>query len=389
MCRLEGDHERKDDKTVSKVRGDQGAEFNSTADESHLPFDLLESIMEFCVGVEYMNFRATCKRCHLAAPIIKWSNQTASKRLQLQKYSLNSPWLMVYDKHIITFMDPMFGDKYFIKTPRGLEEIGELKIHYSKYGWLLMRKYWGSMFFFNPFTSDIRELPESPYLKTYCFSAPPTSPDCMVVGFTTSSEWFLIHFVGRESSWRRFGLSFGDEDPNSYRFPTFYGRDVYALCNEGGVDVFKELGDEDYTWDFVLEEAPTSYCTSKAQRFLVKCNHEDKCDQHLLLVIVGEFGESIEVFKPNDDEKWEKIYDIGRHMIYICYKAPLCMEAKTPQMGNKIYFPRLHSEKIVFYSLETCKFHTFNGKDIQESFGDFFGTRNHLPPHAWIEPSWS
>nr|GEZ45249.1 4-coumarate--CoA ligase-like 7 [Tanacetum cinerariifolium] len=122
------------DKTVSKVKGAQGAEFNSTTDESHLPFDLLELIMlEFCVGLEYINFRTTCKRCHLAAPIIKWCNQTASKRA--------------------------------VKT-QGL---------------------WSS---------------------------------------------------------------------------AFYGRDVYALCNKGGVDVFKELGDEDYTWEFVLEEAPTSDCTT-------------------------------------------------------------------------------------------------------------------------------
>ncbi|GKC17946.1 hypothetical protein Tco_1014728 [Tanacetum coccineum] len=79
--RLEGDHIREDDKTVSKDKGAQGAEFSSTTDESHLPFDLLELIMlEFCVGLEYINFRTTCKRCHLAAPIIKWSNQTESKR---------------------------------------------------------------------------------------------------------------------------------------------------------------------------------------------------------------------------------------------------------------------------------------------------------------------
>ncbi|GJR93544.1 hypothetical protein Tco_0265718 [Tanacetum coccineum] len=43
--RLEGDHIQEDDKTVSKVKGAQGAEFNSMTDESHLPFDLLELIM--------------------------------------------------------------------------------------------------------------------------------------------------------------------------------------------------------------------------------------------------------------------------------------------------------------------------------------------------------
>ncbi|PWA65472.1 hypothetical protein CTI12_AA335500 [Artemisia annua] len=395
----EGDHKQEEDKNdkivISKVKSD-GFEFNGMTDESHLlnlSYDVLKMIMEFSVGIEYMNFRASCKLCHLAAPVIQWSNQTASKRLQLHAYSLISPWLMVIGKHTITFFDPMFGDKYFIKTPRELELISELEIRCSRYGWLLMGKSFRPLFFFNPFTSDTRELPLCPYLETFDFSAPPTSPDCMVVGFTSTNAWHVhIHFVGRESSWRKYALNFGNDDPYLYRFPAFHGGDVYALCNGKGVDVFKELGagDPRWEWSSVLKVAPISCCTSKAQHFLVKCAHEYKCDQHLILVIVGEFGESVEVFKPNEDEgKWDKLDDIGRHVIYIGDKTSLCMEAKTPDMENKIYFPRFHSGKILVYSLETCKIHTFNGKNIHQNFGNLFGTIKHLPHNAWIEPSWS
>ncbi|KAI3683817.1 hypothetical protein L1987_84332 [Smallanthus sonchifolius] len=151
----------------------------------NIPFDVLKTVMECCVGVEYLNFRTTSKQCRLVAPMIHWS--------------------------------------------------------------------------------DIRELTDTPYLDSYCFSAPPTSSDCMVVGITTFPEW------------------------------------------------------------------------------------------HLLLVIVGEFGEPVEVFKLNDSTEWEKTESLGRHVIYIGDKTCLCIEAKTPVMANKIYFPRVHSEnrKIVFYSLET------------------------------------
>ncbi|GKD69877.1 hypothetical protein Tco_1323967, partial [Tanacetum coccineum] len=157
-------------------------EFNGTIDDSHLlnlPFDVLKMIMEFSVGVEYMNFRASCKLCHSAAPIIQWSNHTASKRLHLQAYSLASPWIMVIGKDIITFIDPI------------------LKIHCSRYGWLLMRKCNdGPLILFNPFTGDTRKLSQDPYLETFGFSAPPTSPGCMVVGFSSTSEWHVcIHFV--------------------------------------------------------------------------------------------------------------------------------------------------------------------------------------------------
>ncbi|KAF5823403.1 hypothetical protein HanRHA438_Chr01g0038961 [Helianthus annuus] len=112
------------------------------------------------------------------------------------------------DRGLISFTDPIFGDKYFIKTPQELIG-GILMIYCSMCGWLLMCKHRRRLMFFNPFTSDIRELPNSPYLDTYCFSAPPTSSDCMVVGFTTRIEWHVyIHFVGRQPSWRKFRLNF-------------------------------------------------------------------------------------------------------------------------------------------------------------------------------------
>lgn len=137
----------------------------------------------------------------------------------------------------------------------------------------------------------------------------------------------------------------------------------------------------------VVAEAPGVCCSrSSAECFLVEC---DGC---LLLVIVDGFGESVEVFKLNHfAQEWEKIDGIGRHMIYICGKMCICIEAKTPEMENKIYFPRLYSEqgKVVFYSLDTCKYHAFSGRNIKESFGDFFGTKCLLNPHVWIEPSWS
>nr|GEY07333.1 Toll/interleukin-1 receptor (TIR) domain-containing protein [Tanacetum cinerariifolium] len=55
-------------------------------DESHLlnlPLYVLSMVIEFSVGVEYLKFRSTCKRCYLAAPLISWNNEKASKRLQV------------------------------------------------------------------------------------------------------------------------------------------------------------------------------------------------------------------------------------------------------------------------------------------------------------------
>ncbi|XP_022037305.1 uncharacterized protein LOC110940052 [Helianthus annuus] len=112
------------------VRDDK-VDINDTRNEEthilNIPPDVLRTIlMEFCGCVEYLNFRFTRKHFQLAAPIIRWSEETSLRRSHI--YSLKSPWLLVYDKHrgIITFTDPMFGDKYFIKTHQKL--IGDLRI---------------------------------------------------------------------------------------------------------------------------------------------------------------------------------------------------------------------------------------------------------------------
>ncbi|GKD52651.1 hypothetical protein Tco_1281627 [Tanacetum coccineum] len=239
--------------------------------------------------------------------------------------------------------------------------------------------------FYNPFTRNLCALPDANYgFNAACFSAPPTSPDCMVAGFSIGDECLvLIHHVARDSSWRSIRVG---AEPVSIHFLTFCGQDLYALDGDGTLIVFKELGKEDYTRTLAETIATISCCISPTRHYLMKW------DQDLLKVILGKFGERVEVFKWDvSKEKWEKIDSLGNHMIYICGSTCLCIEAKTREMENKVYFPILHSKnkKIVHYSLETCTFQTFNGENIQQHLKDFFGTTHHLFPHVWIEPSWS
>ncbi|KAI3822830.1 hypothetical protein L1987_10429 [Smallanthus sonchifolius] len=337
-CRLEGDIKEEEDDTVEvEVNG-----MMNQHHESHLfniPFHVLEMIMEFCDDTDYVNFRATCKQ--LTAPVTRWSNGASMRRLQ--RYSLVSPWLMVLDKGhgIITFTDPMFSD-----------QLPNLEVL---------------------------------FLESFCFSAPPSSPDCMVVGF--GGPCVFIHFVAHKpATWLRYDLEFvGDAPSENFSYSTSCGRDLYALNKVGRLSVFTEICEKNHSWVDV-DIAPTSCCRSLAQYFLVKR------DQDLLLVILDEFGESVELFKLNRHaKKWEKMHGLGKHMIYICDTTCLCMEARTPEMESKIYFAVLHSEngKIVFYSLDTCRYHTFSGKSIVERLRDFFGTKQLLHPHVWIEPSYS
>ncbi|GKD20940.1 hypothetical protein Tco_1222643, partial [Tanacetum coccineum] len=156
-CRLAADYakakqevEDKDHGIAVRLVNDDDVEL----DESrllNLPLGVLEMIMEFCIGLEYLNFRATCKCCHLAAPVVQWRGEVALKRLQ--NYSVLSPWLMMADEKrgIVTFEDPLYGYKYFMK--KLCAPIPDGEVCYSGYGWLLYYSECG-LEFCNPFTDE-------------------------------------------------------------------------------------------------------------------------------------------------------------------------------------------------------------------------------------------
>lgn len=369
--------------TISRFKG-ENIDFDSTTGESYLlniPIHILSTIMEFCIGREYVRFRATCKHFYLATPSVPWSNERTLKRLQM--YPLDPPWLVVLDNRrgIITLIHPISDDRYYIRKPQELK--GDYQISCSRYGWLLMYQIPGPIVFFNPFTSNIRELPEAPAsLKSLCFSAPPTSPKCMVVGFTTSIQCHVfIHCVSQESTWRKFHINFGGDDPGPYSFSlaTFSGQDVYALCNNIEIVAFRDMNKDRNHWKGVVDKAPISGCRSPAQYFL------STFYEHLLLVIVGEFGESVEMFTANEiTEEWEKLTYLGNQTIYLSDTSCIRLETIYPEMGNKIYFPRFcafDGTTRIFYSLYTKRYNTFRD--------DLLGTKQYCCPHAWIEPSWS
>ncbi|PWA68716.1 hypothetical protein CTI12_AA302230 [Artemisia annua] len=295
-CRLEDDHEEAkciDDYKEEMENNnhiflrsgiDNGVEFKN----SHLlniPFDLLEMIMEQSVGVEYMNFRATCKQCLLAAPLIKWSNETSLRRLQT--HSPVSPWLMEVDtrRGIITFTDPLLGGNYFVKNSKVLSDEND-KLCFSRFGWLLFwKRRLNCLVFFNPFTNDLRELPETEQdLRGLCFSAPPTSLDCMVVGFT--EECVYIHYVNQKQTW--LGMRLGTDPPPPVCFSGFHYGDVYVSCEREELFIINNIGKKGQCWGPIKAEAPKGCCRSPKEYFITNC------DKHNLLVRVSEYGEAVE-----------------------------------------------------------------------------------------------
>nr|GEX54823.1 cation/H+ exchanger, cation/H+ exchanger, CPA1 family [Tanacetum cinerariifolium] len=71
-------------------------------------------------------------------------------------------------------------------------------------------------------------------LSLLLIRSPPTFPDCMAVGFSLDDECLVsIHYVAREPTWRT--IRVGGE-LFYIHFPTFIGRDLYALDGDGTRD---------------------------------------------------------------------------------------------------------------------------------------------------------
>jgi hypothetical protein len=58
--------------------------------------------------------------------------------------------------------------------------------------------------------------------------------------------------------------------------------------------------------------------------------------------------------------------------------------ANIPGMENKIYFNRFYGNNVVFYSLETNNYHTFENIDQVVNFHDVREQLN----GTWIQPRW-
>ncbi|KAK4576151.1 hypothetical protein RGQ29_026913 [Quercus rubra] len=340
-------------------------DMESTNDISILHFDMVKVIAERLILVDYLHFRATCKIFHSAAPPIQW-------RIAMEKVenpSLLSPWLVFFENEsVCAFIDPKHGDKYIINLPQVLK--GGI-ICGSKDGETLT-------FFFNPFTQAILPLAENMgrALDFSCigFSSSPPSSECVVVNLKYSSS------LGQDldedlDHWHKNEFNDADFSFNN-NSPIFYRGAFYCLGQKGNLGILKLNDDGENTWEVLTKPKPP--CMSGYdQNYLVEC------DDELFSVFVGNMRKWVQVFKLNESKMtWIRVENLGNHMFYLSCSSSFSVKARTPGMENKIYFPIFCGQSMVFFSLETKKFHSFEGKDV-----DFYSSREKLRC-GWIEPRW-
>ncbi|KAL3640844.1 hypothetical protein CASFOL_015812 [Castilleja foliolosa] len=59
--------------------------------------------------------------------------------------------------------------------------------------------------------------------------------------------------------------------------------------------------------------------------------------------------------------KWELVDDIGDNVLYLSHVSCFVCPVDTKIKANRIYFPLLHGDSAVFYSLNDRKYHSLNG----------------------------
>jgi hypothetical protein len=337
--------------------------------------DAVEAIAK-CLNVfDYLHFRATNRKFRRAArPLVDIEWRSIFDDLS------NLPlFVLSYKDNVFTFVHPKQGlkEKYTINFPLQVNPDDEI-ICYSKDGWLLLALKHSS-FFFNPFTKEVLLLAHEPNATvfTHCvgFSHPPTSSECATVecigtiSFLTFREGERIpHFQG-------------DEFPLYNKSPVFFNGSFYYLSIEGKLGVMQVSQHAVHggvlTWKELDE--PQAPLANYFNSFLVEC------DGNLLSVfeVEGQFQNCVHVFKLNElTMTWIKVENLENHMLFLSNSASFSSVATIPGMENKIYFPRLYGQNIVFYSLETNNYHTFENEVL-----NFHHVREQLNS-SWIQPRW-
>lgn len=326
---------------------------NKTQDNllCELPSDMIPLISKYLHLFDYLNLRASCKTFHSTVPLDQWRE---NKPLPLFMFSKN-------DNALCELRDPCRNDSYYVvishtpAVPTGIE--------FSKDGWLVLCTEGESLMFFNPFMRVKGEFPPYEYTHDFAslgFPTCPTSSDCVTVGIhNVYAEMFSLRF--EDETWQQHLLDHGDGDfqPSPYS-PGYHKESFYFLDRFGYLGVFKLVLSE-ASWK--IYDRPQTY-----DDLLHSC-HLVECDGELLSVFIGEVGSWVQVFRFNHlKNNWVELKRLDNHILFIGHRSSFSAIARESQMGNRIYIPWRKGNDIVFYSLESGKYHVVGCEDPMENF---------------------
>lgn len=353
---------------------------------SELPSDLLRLVSVQLFAADFTTFRAICKSWRSSSPI----NRPILPLLD-SPYS-QSPCLMSLNNFNLKcrFFHPIRNCSYQIEIP----ELKGADIRFSSYGWLLLSRKDCSIFFFHPFNRIKIELPSYSYqdaFQTMCFSSPPTSADCFVIGIDDIGRRFGIIRRG-EVGWTlcKFSQSFQPYGMSNCN-PLLYKGRCYWLGNPGKVGVFDpheylradDRNDYLCKWNYLSFILPEDLHDIVQKSYLVESNGK------LLAVFeLHDYEPCIYVFSLNLSSigprmKWCAEKNMGNKTLYVSSGGSFSESAVVKGMSNKIFVPSVQDNSNIFYSLRTKKYHSFFNDNSSSSSSH----GKELWNCTWIKPT--
>ncbi|XP_055962123.1 F-box protein At4g00893-like [Mercurialis annua] len=346
-------------------------------------FSHLFDIDAGAVGV----IRSTCKTWSLIDSVSRFS--------QLPMSDHQYPLLVELKYDTCIFYHSIYGYSF----QQQFSELAGAFILSSKFDWLLLSRMNCSLFFFNPFTREKINLPpysfededqeqdfedeedeeeeeEEFYIRftNVAFSAPPTSEECYVIG--TLQDWpfhyyakFYILKVGW-TDWLNLDIPVDIRFELSRCQPIVDEGTCYCLA-KGGRLILIDFKKRDYSFagesfsEFLFDNSifPEDLLV---EDFLVDIHRTYlvKHDEEIFCVLVTHGQNNIYVKRMNLSEKtksWRNVDNLDRKMLFLSYETSFLKLGSASGTNNKIYFPKLHQNQPVFFSLSTRKYHSFSG----------------------------
>ncbi|XP_015167297.1 F-box protein At4g00893-like [Solanum tuberosum] len=357
-----------------------------------IPSDILELISSRLVAAEYFVFHAVCKRwCYapLTPPSLPPRLMTCSP----------TPRLMTLwgETGIVEFFDPVYNVVTTQKTD--IPKLRGARIRSSKANWLLISSGSRGMFFFNPISNDIIELPDlleehENSCSAWTFSCPPdsSSSDCFVVGFETGiyvPDVYIIK-VGDTEWTHHYFFNTGNFATSDCNNPLFFKNNtIYLLGDKGNLGTLCIKGNsatQRPNWKFYGRHFPSSKQTSIRKAYTA----EDVDNGGMLVVFLSREEGDVEVWRYKLKGKVlerEQLTSLDNNKTLFVSSGGSYLKTCVAQgLGNKIYFPMFHdNNKSVFYCLANRKYYSFDYSAIKAySSSNIF---NLVQPRSciWIE----
>ena len=351
-------------------------EERTTSSWSELPLELASRILSYIPHKNHATFHVVCKSWSCVTPFHEQHRSPLLFLFRGDQYCMFNP---IYNTYQMSIHQPP-----------------TTKILFSNFGWLLMRALLhsdSSIFFFNIFTKERIDLPHfcpppkrfssnlpvDLQIAKFSFSSSPTSSDCFVVGVSVMSRLARICLTKPgEKNWIVKDIDFTISNKPCFFMsecnPIFHNGQCFCLDIDGRVAIF-DLKDPESTWR-ICGKPFSNKSEYGRQVFMVESDGE------LLSATVSEEGQ-IYIYKLHSSQvNWINMTNLDNKILYLSYTGSHIETTNFKGMGNKIYFPKFEGDRMVFYSMDTKKYHSYGDKFRREN------VHNLCEPmyFTWIKP---